>query len=324
MESDARAPPREVAVSESDAQARPQEAAAEAVLDAAVRLPEEAAPVVGRGGGAAAGGGGVGAWRGGGAAAGGGGAGAGRGGGAAAGGGGVGAGRVGAAAGGGAPFGGGCCPLALPSSSLACARTSGAVCACDAKLASCVTDRAVVASSTMRRFVMMSFGPRKRPGSNGSAVLTYQLVDQQLIIRPDYGGLQIARSFLFHESKGLRGPSFIARSDGAFKVCFKVCIIRSPDRWLGWAFAGHSAHAPVARLASRPGNSRGWGGRPGSCTGGGTSGRGRPGGSSRGGSVGCPGVAGGTSGGSIGIASPGLQVPGAITATRASSSRMIQ
>ncbi|ANW05079.1 hypothetical protein LMTR13_38030 [Bradyrhizobium icense] len=41
--SDAQAPPQEVAVSESDVRVRPQEAAAEAVLDAAERLPGEAA-----------------------------------------------------------------------------------------------------------------------------------------------------------------------------------------------------------------------------------------------------------------------------------------
>jgi hypothetical protein len=43
----------------------------------------------------------------------------------------------------------------------ACATTSGAVCACDAKVASCVTVRADVASSTMRSFVMMSWIPGK-------------------------------------------------------------------------------------------------------------------------------------------------------------------
>jgi len=48
-----------------------------------------------------------------------------------------------------------------PSSSLACATTSGAVCACEADVASCVTVRAVVASSTRRRFVMMGV-----PGKN--------------------------------------------------------------------------------------------------------------------------------------------------------------
>jgi hypothetical protein len=51
----------------------------------------------------------------------------------------------------------------------------------------------------------------------------------------------------------------------------------------------------------RPGNSSGLGGVPGSCIGGGTSGRGLPGGLSCGGSDGCPGLIGGSSRGSIGI-----------------------
>jgi hypothetical protein len=50
-----------------------------------------------------------------------------------------------------------------------------------------------------------------------------------------------------------------------------------------------------------PGSSSGLGGSPGSCTGGGTSGRGLPGGLSGGGSVGFPGLDGGISGGSVGI-----------------------
>jgi len=57
-----------------------------------------------------------------------------------------------------------------------------------------------------------------------------------------------------------------------------------------------------------PGSSCGIGGSPGSCIGGGTSGRGLPGGSSRGGSDGVPGVAGGISGGSIGIGDNGANV----------------
>src|SRR5207248_10228173 len=106
---------------------------------------------VGRGG-AAAGGGGGGVGRGGGAAAGGGGAGRG---GAAAGGGAAGGAAFGAAAGG-APLGASLLGLPSgPSSSFACAITSGAVCACDGELANCIAVRAVVASSTRRRFVMM-------------------------------------------------------------------------------------------------------------------------------------------------------------------------
>src|ERR1700761_2182247 len=50
-----------------------------------------------------------------------------------------------------------------------------------------------------------------------------------------------------------------------------------------------------------PGSSSGLCGSPGSCIGGGISGRGFPGGLSRGGSVGCPGLIGGSSGGSIGM-----------------------
>ena len=180
---------------------------------------------VGRGGGAAAGGGGGGAGRG--AAAGGGGGGAGRGGAAAGGGGGGGAGRGGAAAGGGGAAGalgaaaGGGAPgvglLGLPSgptSSLAWATTSGADCACDVEVASCATVKAVVASSTMRRFVMMSLVPGKRPGSNGIVFIGVLDASQRVIIRPDCGRLQMARWFLFHRHNGLHVPLFIACSDG--------------------------------------------------------------------------------------------------------------
>ena len=105
----------------------------------------------GRGGGAAAGGGGGGgATRAGGG--GGGGGGAGRGGGGAAAGGGGGAGR--GATAGGAAFGGALGFPSGPSSSLACATTIGADCACDAGAANCNAVRAVEASSTRRRFVM--------------------------------------------------------------------------------------------------------------------------------------------------------------------------
>jgi hypothetical protein len=52
---------------------------------------------------------------------------------------------------------------------------------------------------------------------------------------------------------------------------------------------------------TRPGSSSGLGGSPGSCIGGGTSGRGLPGGLSCGGSDGFPGLIGGSSCGSIGM-----------------------
>jgi hypothetical protein len=81
------------------------------------------------------------------------------------GGGGAGLGGGGAAAGGagrGATAGGAGFGLGLPSgprSSLACATTIGAVCACDAGAANCMAVRAVVASSTRRSCVMMVWIP---------------------------------------------------------------------------------------------------------------------------------------------------------------------
>jgi hypothetical protein len=117
-----------------------------------------AAGGAGRCGGAAAGGG---TGRAGGAAAGG----AGRCGGAAAGG----AGRCCGAPLGGAPFGGAPLGASLggalgfpsgPSSSCACATTSGAVCAWDGGAANCIAVKAVVASSTRRSFIMMICGLR--------------------------------------------------------------------------------------------------------------------------------------------------------------------
>ena len=46
-----------------------------------------------------------------------------------------------------------------PTSVAACATTSGAGCACDEEAAKCIAIRAVVASSTRRRFVMMVWVP---------------------------------------------------------------------------------------------------------------------------------------------------------------------
>ncbi|HEX3863384.1 MAG TPA: hypothetical protein VHY35_16985, partial [Stellaceae bacterium] len=61
----------------------------------------------------------------------------------------------------GAPFGGCFGFPSGPSSSLAWATTIGAVCACDAELANCIADKAVVASNTSRRLVMMIEVPGK-------------------------------------------------------------------------------------------------------------------------------------------------------------------
>ena len=98
---------------------------------------------------------------------------------------------VGGLTAGGGPFGGALGFPSGPTSSLACATTSGAVCACDADVASCVTVRAVVASSTRRRFVMM--WSLEKPGSSKKACRrTFRQVDQRLIVRPDCGGLENA------------------------------------------------------------------------------------------------------------------------------------
>ena len=83
----------------------------------------------------------------------------------------------GAAAGGGAPFGGASFLAPGAPSSLACATTSGAVCACDAEVASCVAVKAVVASSRMRRFVMMSLVPGIGLTATERRSLACQLVD---------------------------------------------------------------------------------------------------------------------------------------------------
>src|SRR5436305_10784645 len=79
-----------------------------------------------------------------------------------------------------------------------------------------------------------------------------------------------------------------------------------PASVAGYGVRGPSGPRAGASSGERPGNSCGCGFGPGSCIGGGISGRGSPGGSSRGGSVGVPGVAGGISGGSIGIVTPSL------------------
>src|SRR5262249_43062311 len=123
----------------------------------------------GLGGGGAAGGGGGGAagLGGGGAAAGGGGGAAGFGGAAAGGGGAAGAGRAGGAAPGGGPFWGGC--LLLSSCGCACATTMESDCAWDGALADRIGVRAVVASSTRRRFVMMVSFPGRFYAPKGSA-----------------------------------------------------------------------------------------------------------------------------------------------------------
>ena len=185
-----------------------------------------------------------------------------------------------------------------PTSSLACATTSGAVCACDAEVASCVTVKAVVASSTMRRFVMMSLVPGKGLAATNGLHWHVSWSIERLIIRPDCGGLQMAGWFLFHWRNGLHAPLFIARSDGAFNHP----VSRLIGGGIGRARAVRPAHRQFVRhlarqllrlrwLAGLTHRRRHLGARVARR-------------SSRGGSVGCPGVAGGISGGSIGITSP--------------------
>jgi hypothetical protein len=57
----------------------------------------------------------------------------------------------------------------------ACAISIGAVCACEGMLANCAAVRAVVASSTRRRFVMMRLSPRKNPEQQTRCLLTERI-----------------------------------------------------------------------------------------------------------------------------------------------------
>jgi hypothetical protein len=202
-----------------------------------------------------------------------------------------------------------------PPSSLACATTSGAVCACDAEVASCVAVKAVVASSRMRSFVMMSLVPGIGLTAANGPHWHVRWSIERLIIRPDCGGLQMVGRFLFHWRNGLHSTLFIARSgDGVHPAALSVA---------GFGVVGLFGPRVGNSSGVLPGNSCGCDGSPGSRTGGGISGLGLPGGFSSGGSVGCPGVAGGISGGSIGITSPESRVdtPSTATTTPARSSR---
>jgi len=60
---------------------------------------------------------------------------------------------------------------------LACATTIGAVCACDSEVASWLAVKAVVASSRMRRFFMMSLVPGIGLTATEWPALACQLVD---------------------------------------------------------------------------------------------------------------------------------------------------
>ena len=93
------------------------------------------------------------------------------------------------------------CWLSVPVSSpaLACAITSGAVCACDEEAANCIAVSAVVASNTRRRFVMMVWVPGKFAGNNAVLVRKTQSrhSDQQTSVRPECGAFRRRILFLF-------------------------------------------------------------------------------------------------------------------------------
>ena len=177
----------------------------------------------GAGGGAAAGGGtcaGGAATGGAGGAGRGGGGGAGLGGGAATGG----AGRAG-----GAPFFcgslGGCLGFPSgPSSSRACATTSGAVCACDGAAVSCSAVRAVVASSKSRSFVMMAGVPGKFLATR----FVNKLCQQTLAINKQALGRIVAsfkREFGFISDNAKSGCAFV---HCAFRRSFQIGVLHFP------------------------------------------------------------------------------------------------
>jgi hypothetical protein len=89
---------------------------------------------------------------------------------------------------------------------LACATTSGAVCACDAVLANCVAVSAVVASSTRRNFVMMVGIPGKSATSSG---------DQRIRLGRIVAALKGGFVFI-PTAESLDASSFIAHSEDRF------------------------------------------------------------------------------------------------------------
>ena len=200
----------------------------------------------GGGGGAAgfAAGGGGGAARGGaGGAAGFGGAGGGTAG-LAAGGGGDGGAACGGGADGAAGFAGGCAPfggcLGLPSgpcSSLACATTTGAFCACDTEPANCIAVRAVVASSMRRRFVICS---------ESREVL--KSADQQPSVRPDCGAAQtLIRIYFSGHSTWMHQCSW--RIQGTLSRGLNSL---PRDRWRDWEWSAARLGLAESRPASCP------------------------------------------------------------------------
>jgi hypothetical protein len=211
----------------------------------------------GRGGGAAAGGGGGGGAALGGAGGGGGGGGAGLGGGGAAAGGG-GAGR--GAAAGGAAVGGLLGLPSGPSSSLACATTIGASWAYDAGAANCIAVRAVVASSTRRRWVML-VGILEKILAAEQVCRTLRHGDERLIIGPDCGGRKNANPIYFIGAMGcmrcrsLRIQTMV--SNHGFTLSPAPCLV-CPSRRQSrdWACADLAGLAPAIPRACGPATPR--------------------------------------------------------------------
>jgi hypothetical protein len=212
---------------------------------------------LGGGGAAAGGGGGAVGLDGGGAAAGGGGGAAGFGGAAAGGGGG--AGRAGGAAPGG-PFCGGCLPFWSSGCPCACATTIEAVCACDGALANCIAVRAVVASSTRRRFVMMVSFPGRFCAPNGSAWAINSQPRGRIVAAPKRRKLFILTSQRLN----------CGAVHGSFRHCFQTevpcCPLRCAASVAGLGVCGPLGPRRGTSSGSFPGSSSGRGGAPGSRT----------------------------------------------------------
>jgi hypothetical protein len=162
---------------------------------------------------------------------------------------------------------------------------------------------------------MMRLSPWKNPEQQTRCLLAERVgtaINRQPLGRI-VAAYKCADPFIWRR-KRLNSYSFIAHSDARL-AGYIVPDGSEPGRTSGSepgrsempaSVAGYGVRGPSGPRTGnssgvRPGNSCGCGGAPGSCIGGGISGRGFPGGSSCGGSVGFPGVAGGTSGGSIGI-----------------------
>ena len=123
--------------------------------------------------------------------------------------------------------------------------------------------------------------------------------DQRITLGRIVAGFENADSYLFLTTQSPTCILFITHSGDLSNRHFTLSprSVGALDRCrisasvAGGACSAPAVRAPAIRPACWPGSSSGCGGAPGSCTGGGISGRGLPGGLSCGGSVGFPGVA---------------------------------